>query len=127
MAKDMAKDTIETGFWDKLQPWQALFTVFMYALGTYGIEDEKALVLYAMILTALVVVMVSQYKHQEATKSVVVPWLLEKVLKILGKYLEPHYPSRPEEIPEPVPITPSTKTDIIAEIEAQIEALKAEA
>ena len=124
---EMTKETIETGFWDKLQPWQAMFTVFMYALGTYGIEDETALILYAMILAALVMAMVSQYKHQEATKSVVVPWLLEKTLKILGKYLEPQYPLRPEEKPEPVPITPQTKTDIIAEIEAQIAVLKAEA
>ena len=122
-----AKEIVETGFWDKLQPWQAVFSVFMYSLGIYGVEDEKALVLYAMLLVTLAFAMVSQYKHQEATKSVVVPWVLEKALKIVSKYLEPYYPLGPEEVPKPNPLSSSTKTDIVADIEAQIAALKAEA
>ena len=119
-----AKDKITTGISDRLQPWQAIFSVFMYALGTYGIENDRALILYALILATLAFAMVSGYRHSEATKSVVAPWLLEKLLKIVSKYLAPQLPQAPTEaLPEPrQPPDESEQDKIITSLRAEIKA-----
>ena len=120
---EFAKDTVETGFFNRLQPWQALFSLLVYAFGIYGIDDDRAIILYGLILATLGFVMVSNYKHKEAIKQVIAPWLVEQLLKTLGEYLKPTLP----EPPQPVdPIAEPDKDKVIAELEAAIAALKAE-
>ena len=64
MAKEAVESTIETGISSRLQPWQAIFAVMTYALSQFGIEDEKALILYGLILATLGFVQISTYKHK---------------------------------------------------------------
>ena len=121
---ELAKDTVETGITSRIQPWQAIFALLTYALGTYGIEDEKALILYGMVLACLGFVMVSNYKHKEAIKSVIAPWLVEQLLKTLSEYLAPQLPEPPAE-EEPVkPIAEPDKDKIREELQAAIKALE---
>jgi len=129
MAKEAVAGAVETGLSSKLQPWQALFALISYAVGVYGIEDEKALILYGMILACLGYVMTTNYKHKEAIKEIVAPWLVEQLLKTLSDYLGT--PATPEEtasgtiirVPD-VSIAASAK-DMQAEIKAKIELLQA--
>ena len=125
---EQAKSTIQTGISERLQPWQALFALLTYALGTYGIEDEKALILYGMVLACLGFVMVSNYKHKEAIKKVIAPWLVEQLLKTVSEYLEPELPAppEPEPTPPPEPIPEPDKKKVIEEIHRAIEALEEE-
>ena len=119
---EQAKTKIHTGISERLQPWQALFALLSYVVGTYGIEDEKALILYGMILACLGFVMVSNYKHKEAIKNVVAPWLVEQLLKTISDYLAPTLPEPPAE--EPIPeLDEPDKERTIAEIKARIESL----
>ena len=123
MGMDLAKTTVETGITSRIQPWQAIFALLTYALGTYGIEDEKALILYGMVLACLGFVMVSNYKHKEAIKKVIAPWLVEQLLKTLGDYLAPELPEPPEEeVPEP--ITEPDKETVVLELREAIKALE---
>jgi len=129
MAKEAVAGAVETGLSSKLQPWQALFALISYAVGVYGIEDEKALILYGMILACLGYVMTTNYKHKEAIKEIVAPWLVEQLLKTLSDYLGT--PATPEEtengtivrVPD-VSIAASAK-DMQADIKARIELLQA--
>ena len=122
---EQAKSAVQTGISERLQPWQALFALLTYALGTYGIEDEKALILYGMVLACLGFVMVSNYKHKEAIKKVIAPWLVEQLLKTVSEYLEPELPEPPAEEPTPPePIAQPDKEAVIAEIKGAIKALE---
>jgi hypothetical protein len=94
---EQVEEVVETGISSRLQPWQAIFGILTYAIGVFGISDEKALILYGLILAALGFTMVSSYKHKEAIKQVVAPWLVEQILKTLGEYLKPPEPPAPEE------------------------------
>ena len=107
-----------------MQPWQALFALLTYALGTYGIENERALILYGMVLACLGFVMVSNYKHKEAIKKVVAPWLVEQLLKTLSDYLEPTLPEPPAEMPIPEPIAEPDKEKVKTELRKAIESLE---
>ena len=121
-----AKNAVHTGISERLQPWQALFALLTYALGTYGLEDEKALILYGMVLACLGFVMVSNYKHKEAIKSVIAPWLVEQLLKTISDYLEPTLPEPPADEPIPEPIAEPDKERVIAELKEAIEVLSKE-
>ena len=123
---EFTKDRVETGLFNRLQPWQALFALLTYAFGIYGIDDDRAIILYGLILATLGFVMVSNYKHKEAIKSVIAPWLVEQLLKTLGYYLEPQLPEPPDKDSPMEPITEPDKDKVIAELEAAIAALKAE-
>jgi len=87
MTKEAIEGSVSTGLQSKLQPWQAIFALLSYAVGVFGIEDEKALILYGMILACLGFVQVSNYKHKESIKEIVAPWLVEQLLKTLSDYL----------------------------------------
>lgn len=123
---EVVKDSVETGITSRIQPWQAIFALLTYALGTYGIEDEKALILYGMVLACLGFVMVSNYKHKEAIKKVIAPWLVEQLLKTLSEYLAPQLPEPPAEEPTPPlePIKELDKERIRKELEAAIKVLE---
>ena len=125
MKMETAKDHVETGLSNRIQPWQAIFALLTYALGTYGIEDEKALILYGLILATLGFVMVSTHKHKEAIKKVIAPWLVEQILQTLGEYLEPTLPEPPQEQP-PEPIAEPDKEKVIAELREAIATLSEE-
>jgi len=129
MAKEAVTGAVETGLSSKLQPWQALFALISYAVGVYGIEDEKALILYGMILACLGYVMTTNYKHKEAIKEIVAPWLVEQLLNTLSDYLGT--PPTPEQIEggDTIIRTPdvsiqATAKDVKADIKAQIELLQ---
>jgi len=123
MAKDGIIGTVNSGIGSRMQPWMALFSILTYAIGVYGISDEKALILYGLILGTMGFVMVSTNKHNEAIKSTVVPWLIEQILNTLGKYLAP-----PEPPLEGEPILDETehKEKVLADLKAQVAALEAE-
>ncbi len=122
---ELVKESVETGISNRLQPWQAIFALLSYALGTYGIENERALILYGMILATLGFTMLTNYKHKEAIKKVIAPWLVEQLLKTLSEYLEPTLPEPPvEKIPEP--ITEPDREEIKAELREAIEILEQE-
>jgi len=108
---------IESGISSRLQPWQSIFAILTYAIAQYGIEDAKALILYGLILATLGFVQISTYKHKEAIKSVVAPWLVEQLLKTISEYLAPALPATPDAtLPPEEPIQELTK-------EAQIQFL----
>ena len=115
------KAAIATGVSSRMQPWMALFTILSYVIGVYGISDDRALVLYGMILAALGFVMVNTNKHNEAIKSTVIPWLIEQILTTLGKYLAP--PAPPVE-GEPIFDEVDDKEAVLAELKEQIAALE---
>jgi len=87
LAKEAVEGAVETGIQSKLQPWQAIFALLSYAVGVFGINDDRALILYGMILACLGFVQVSNYKHKETIKEIVAPWLVEQLLKTLSDYL----------------------------------------
>lgn len=124
MAKEAVESSVETGISRRLQPWQSLFAILSYCIGVYGVTDEKALILYGMILVALGFTMVSSYKHKEAIKQVVAPWLVEQLLSTVSEYLAPQLPETPEKGPEE-PIYVSSKDALVDQLRAQITALEA--
>jgi len=123
------ENTVETGISQRLQPWQSLFAILTYAIGVYGLDNERALILYGLILAALGFVMVSSYKHKEAVKEIVAPWLVEQLLNTVSEYLGT--PPTPEEINGEIVVkTPdlkieATAKDMKAELRAQIKTLEA--
>ena len=119
---------METGLSNRLQPWQALFALLSYAVGIYGIDDEKALILYGIIAACMGFVMQSNYRHKQAIKEIVAPWLVEQLLNTLSEYLEK--PPTPEEIEAGYIKTPdvdveTSARDLKAKLKAQIQALEA--
>ena len=99
---EISKNAVSTAVQDKVQPWQAVFAIFTYALTQFDIGETNTIILLGMILTALGFVMTSTYKHKQATKDVVAPWLLQRLLDVLKEYL-PDLPDPPAEEPvEPV-------------------------
>ena len=121
MAKEAAAAKVESGVSSRMQPWMALFSILTYAIGVYGISDDRALILYGMILAAMGFVMVNTNKHNEAIKSVVIPWLIEQILNTLGQYLKP--PDPPVE-GEPV-VEEECKETILENLKAQVAELEA--
>jgi len=93
----LSKQTVSTAVQNKVQPWQAVFTIFTFALTQFDIGQTNTVILLGMILTTLGFVMRSTYKHKEAVKEVVAPWLLEQLLQIISEYLVPQLPPTPEE------------------------------
>ena len=107
--------SVSTAAQDKLQPWQAVFAIFTYAITQFEISDTNVLILVGMIAATLGFVMRSTYKHKESVKEVVAPWLLERVLEILGDYLKPELPEPPE---EPVATPDLTREELVARLTA---------
>jgi hypothetical protein len=114
---------VESGISSRLQPWQSLFAILTYAISMYGIEDEKALILYGLILAALGFTMVSSYKHKETVKEIVAPWLVEQLLKTVSEYLAPSIPPPPSETPDEPPDENERQVKMEA-LRAQIQALE---
>jgi hypothetical protein len=104
---------------DKLQPWQALFAVFTYALTQFDIGQTNTIILLGMIIAALGFVQSTTYKHKQAIKEIVAPWAVEQAIKVLSDYLEPELPAPP--VVEPVKAEPTRE-----ELEATLEALEKE-
>ena len=128
MAKEVIEGQVETGITNRIQPWQALFGVFTYALTQFDIGQPNTIILLGMVLACLGFVQVSTYKHKEAVKKVVAPWLVEQLLQIVSEYLKPNLPEPPENTPaepvEPVePVTEPTREEKIAELQKQLEDL----
>ena len=120
---EISKNRVSTAVQDKLQPWQALFAVFTYSLTQFDIGQTNTIILLGMMLAALGFIQRSTYKHKEAVKEVVAPWLLEQLLKIASEYLAPQLPPTPEEPVEPVePVI--TKEEQIAELLAKLAELE---
>ena len=96
---EISKTAVSTAVQDKVQPWQALFAIFTYALTQFDIGETNTIILLGMILTGLGFVMRSTYKHKQETKDVVAPWLLQRLLEALKDYLpdlpEPPTPEEP--------------------------------
>jgi len=111
---------ISTATQDKLQPWQALFAVFTYALTQFDIGQTNTIILLGMIIVGLGFVQRSTYKHKEAIKEIVAPWAVEQAIKVLSEYLEPALPETPE---EPVLVDEPTRE----ELQAKLDALEREA
>ena len=113
---EVSKEKVSTAVQDKIQPWQALFAILTYALTQFDIGEANTIILLGMILAALGFVQRSTYKHKEAVKDIVAPWLVEKLLKEISEYLEPHLPITPEEDPEPIVDEP-TREELLARLE----------
>ena len=118
---ETAKTSVSSAVQDKLQPWQALFAIFTYSLTQFDIGQTNTVILLGMILTALGFVMSSTYKHKQATKDIVAPWLVEQLLKIVSEYLAPKLPEPPV-IEEPV--AEPTKEEQIAALTARLKELE---
>jgi hypothetical protein len=113
----ISKETVSTAVQDKIQPWQAVFTIFTFALTQFDIGETNTVILLGMILTTLGFVMRSTYKHKEAVKEIVAPWLLQQLLQIASEYLAPTLPEPPEEAPvEPVETPELTKNECLARL-----------
>ena len=113
----LSKDSVSSAVQDKLQPWQALFAIFTYTLTQFDIGETNTLILLGVIATTLGFVMNSTYKHKQATKDIVAPWLVEQLLRIVSEYLAPTLPAPPEEAPvEPVETPELTKDDLLARL-----------
>jgi hypothetical protein len=112
---------VSTAAQDKLQPWQAMFAVFTYALTQFDIGQTNTIILLGMIITGLGFVQNSTYKHKQAIKDIVAPWAVEQAIHVLSEYLKPELPRPPEKIEKPVECEPTRE-----EIEAKLRALKAE-
>ena len=108
--------TVSTAAQDKLQPWQAVFAIFTYAITQLDISDTNNLILIGIVAVTLGFVMRSTYKHKEKVKEVVAPWLLQRVIQILSDYL-PKTPT-PAETPEPIIVDEPTREELIAKLEA---------
>ena len=120
---EVSKTAVSTAVQDKLQPWQAVFAIFTYAITQLDIGQTNTVILIGMILATLGFVQVSTYKHKEAVKQVVAPWLVEQLLKVISEYLAPQLPPTPEEPVEPVePVI--TKEEQIAELLAKLAELE---
>jgi len=107
--------TVSTAAQDKLQPWQAVFAIFTYAITQFDISEPNVLILIGIVAGTLGFVMRSTYKHKEQVKEVVAPWLLQRVIQILSDYL-PKTPT-PKETPEPIVDEP-TREELIARLQA---------
>ena len=114
---EVSKSAVSTAVQDKLQPWQAMFAVFTYALTQFDIGQINTIILLGMILASLGFVQRTTYKHKEAVKDIVAPWLLERLLKEVSEYLAPHMPAPPEE---------PTKEEQIEELTKRIHELGTE-
>lgn len=106
---------VSTAAQDKLQPWQAVFAIFTYAITQFEMSETNTLILVGMIAATLGFVMRSTYKHKESVKEVVAPWLLERVLEILGDYLKPTLPETPE---GPIATPDLTREQLIERLES---------
>jgi hypothetical protein len=107
-------EQVKTATMDRLQPWQALFGILTYVIGAFDISEWQTLVLCGFLVIGLGFTQRSTYKHKEAIKEVVTPWLVEKLLCILEDYI-----SKPEE-PEPPPEEPDPLSEL-EEIKAKLE------
>ena len=115
----ISTNKVSTAVQDKIQPWQALFAILTYSLTQFDIGEVNTIILLGMILTALGFVQRSTYKHKEAVKDIVAPWLLEKLLKEVSEYLEPKIPDPPVEEPIEEPIVDEpTREELLAQLEA---------
>ena len=110
--------SVSTAAQDKLQPWQAVFAIFTYAITQLDISDTNNLILIGIVAVTLGFVMRSTYKHKEKVKEVVAPWLLQRVIQILSDYL-PKTPT-PAETPEPIVDEP-TREELIAKLKEVTE------
>ena len=80
-------ETVKTQTMDRLQPWQALFGILTYVVGAFDLSQWQVLLLCGFLLMALAFVQRSTYRHKEAIKEVVAPWLVERLLCVLDEYL----------------------------------------
>jgi len=119
---------ISTATQDKLQPWQALFAVFTYALTQFDIGQTNTIILLGMIIAGLGFVQRSTYKHKEAIKEIVAPWAVEQAIRVLSDYLSTPPPPEAEPLEEcPAPHVPQpTLVKKALETKEELEARLAE-
>ena len=103
--------SVSTAAQDKLQPWQAVFAIFTFVITQFDMSSNNVLILIGMVSLTLGFVMRSTYKHKEAVKAVVAPWLLQQLLRAIEDYL----PSEPE---EPVDEPDLTREELIERLTA---------
>ena len=122
----LSKQAVSTAVQNKVQPWQAVFTIFTFALTQFDIGETNTVILLGMILTTLGFTMRSTYKHKEAVKEVVAPWLVEQLLQVISDYLSPQLPTPPSEetLPPEEPIEGLTKAEQIAALTARLKELE---
>ena len=115
---EVSKEKVSTAVQDKIQPWQALFAILTYSLTQFDIGEANTIILLGMILAALGFVQRSTYKHKEAVKEVVAPWLVEKLLKEVSEYLAPDLPPPPEVpvVPVDEPTREETRDNLLARL-----------
>ena len=114
---EVSKEAVSTAVQDKLQPWQAMFAVFTYALTQFDIGQTNTIILLGMIIVGLGFVQRSTYKHKESIKEIVAPWAVEQAIKVLSEYLAPHMPEPPA-VEEPV--DQPTREELLARL-AELE------
>jgi len=108
-------EEVRTATIERLQPWQALFGILTYVVGAFDITQWQTLLLCGFLCIALGFTQRSTYKHKEAIKEVVAPWLVERLLSVLMDYLpqeEPEVSEEPDEL--------ETLKAQLAELEAKI-------
>jgi len=118
----MAEKVTEAGrtaIVDRLQPWQALLGILTYVVGAFDITEWQTLLLCGFLLVALGFTQKANYKHKEAIKEVVTPWIIERLIDMLKDWLPP--PPNAEEEPEPAPADPY---DELEALKAELEALE---
>lgn len=105
--------SVSTAAQDKLQPWQAVFAIFTFVITQFDLSNNNVLILVGMVSLTLGFVMRSTYKHKEAVKEVVVPWLVERMLEVMKQYL-----SEPPETEEPIDKPELTRDELIERLTA---------
>jgi hypothetical protein len=94
-----------------------LFGILTYVVGAFDLSQWQTLILCGLLLLALGFVQRSTYKHKEAIKEVVAPWLVERLLTVLDEYL----PKTEEEEIVEEPTGLEELQAIVAELEARLD------
>lgn len=85
---EIVQQTVKTQTIDRLQPWQALMGILAYVIGAFDLADWNILLLCGFLIIGLGFTQRSTYKHKEAIKEVVAPWVIEKLLCLLEDYIK---------------------------------------
>jgi hypothetical protein len=123
---EVSRNAIKTGLTDRLQPWQALFGILTLVVTQFDISDDKVLILCGILAATLGFTQITNYKHKEAIKEVVAPWLIQRLLEILGEYI-PDLPVKPSDIIEPIVGEGLDMSERLEVLKERLAALEAEA